>query len=31
MAVIETETSSDPDYEFDDFVDRKGRGVIILL
>jgi hypothetical protein len=31
MAVIETETSYDPDYEFDDFVNGKGRGVIVLL
>ncbi|KAE8440393.1 hypothetical protein EG329_008169 [Mollisiaceae sp. DMI_Dod_QoI] len=31
MAVTETETSRNPDHEFDDFVDGKGRGVIILL
>jgi hypothetical protein len=31
MAVTETETSRDPDHEFDDFVDGKGRGVIVLL
>jgi len=31
MAVTETETSHDPDHEFDDFVNRKGRGVIVLL
>jgi hypothetical protein len=31
MAVTETETSRDLDHEFDDFVDGKGRGVIVLL
>ncbi len=31
MAVTETETSGDQDHEFDDFVDGKGRGVIVLL
>ena len=31
MAVTETETSRDPDHEFDDFVDGKGRGIIVLL
>ncbi|PMD60205.1 P-loop containing nucleoside triphosphate hydrolase protein [Hyaloscypha bicolor E] len=31
MAVTETEASRDPDHEFDDFVNGKGRGVIVLL
>jgi hypothetical protein len=31
MAVTKTETSRDPDHEFDDFIDGKGRGVIVLL
>jgi hypothetical protein len=31
MAVTETETSRDPDHEFDDFIDGKGRGVTVLL
>ncbi len=31
MAVTETQTSGDPDPEFEDFVDGKGRGIIVLL
>lgn len=31
MAVTETGTSPNSDPEFDDFVDGKGRGIIVLL
>ena len=31
MAVTETRTSRNQDPEFDDFVDGKGRGIIVLL
>ena len=31
MAVTETGTSPNPGPEFDDFVDGKGRGIIVLL
>lgn len=31
IAVTETRTSRNQDPEFDDFVDGKGRGIIVLL
>lgn len=31
MAVTETESRSNSDPEFDDFIDGKGRGIIVLL
>jgi hypothetical protein len=31
MAIIEIKTSYNLDHEFNNFINRKGRGVIILL